>query len=194
MFSQKMILRYQSTLEDHIEPAVRLFRRSKTYSKQRWTEALSAGLIGGFVVVSMSYMFLDWPKLVAAVVGFTLGPVIVLLTYEDTVSKRIAKHITTQIGSRLPTTTEYLIENGRLRYKSYDVEITFSLQDLTNVSEDSERIEFAFDDKGIALIPLRVFDHADHKKDFLACIQKEREQGEAQQPPLAALSTTSPVS
>ncbi|MCP5543200.1 MAG: hypothetical protein H7A49_04765 [Akkermansiaceae bacterium] len=188
-----MLLRYQSTLEDHIEPAVRFFRRSKTYSKQRWTEAFWAGAIGGFVAVSMSYMFLDWPMLVAAAVGFTLGPVIVLLTYDDTVSKRIAKHIKTQIGSRLPTTTEYLIENGRLRYKSYDVEITFSLQDLTDISEDSERIEFTFDDKGIALIPLRAFDNADHKKDFLACIQKEREQSEAQHPSLAAVSATSPT-
>jgi hypothetical protein len=175
LFSQKMNLRYQSTLEDHIEPAVRLFRRSKTYSRQRWSEALWAGAIGGFVCVSMSFMFHQGSKLVAAAIGLVLGPIIVLVTYEDTIAKRIAKHIKNQIGSRLPATTEYLIENGRLRYKSNDVEISFCLQDLSNISEDSQRIEFAFDDKGIALIPLRAFDNADHKQAFLTCIQKERE-------------------
>ena len=171
-----MILQYESTLEDHIEPAVRLFRRSKTYSRQRWSEAFWAGVMCGFVFLSLSFIFPQYSKIGAAVLGLVLGPVLVFMTFKDTTAKRIAKHIRNEIGSRLPTTTQYLVENGRLHYKSHGVEISFGLQDLSRISEDAQRIEFNFGDKGIALIPLRAFDNADHKQAFLDCIQKESTQ------------------
>jgi hypothetical protein len=124
----------------------------------------------------MSFIFQQYSKIGAAVIGFALGPVLVFMTYQDTTAKRIAKHIKNELGARLPTTTQYSVENGRLQYRSLGIEISFCLRDLSNISEDAQRIEFNFGDKGIALIPLRAFDNEDHKQAFLQCIQQESKQ------------------
>lgn len=171
---KKVKLEYESTLEDVSEPQVRHFLRSKSFIHQRLRGAFWAGVsamavfyvIGSFGDSSRSW----WIYPIVFLVGF----LVVYSTHRDTVSKRIRRYVKRELGHRMPSATIYDVSDSQIHCSSLGAETIFALDTLSDVNEDTERLELVFGDAGLCTIPLRVFRDAEHKSAFLNSIRREQ--------------------
>jgi hypothetical protein len=171
-----MDLQYEATIEDVSEPHIRHYLRSRSYSRQRWLEPLWGG-VGATVAIYIMTGFtrnlpIGW--WIYPIV-FVLGWLCIFVTIRDTISKRIRKHLKRELGHKLPSTTKYSISEDKLQCSSMGADITFYLKDLSDVCEDSERVELTFGSVGLCTIPLRAFLDADHKASFLKSLKREQD-------------------
>jgi hypothetical protein len=182
-----MNLEYETTLEDISEPQIRHYLRSKTFQKQRFTEPIRTGIVSIFTIYLITLMRDSSMPWWSYPLAFLAGYSVIYITLRDTVTKRMQKYIKNEIGHKLPATTRYIIENGKIRCDSLGAEITFNLDSLSEIREDTTHLELDFGDVGLCTIPVRAFKDTSHKNDFLNNIR--REQDETQQPLSAALFT-----
>ena len=173
-----MKLEYEATLEDFTEPQVRLYLRSKSFSRQRYREPIWGGIgacIALYVISSvLATSFSPWWTYVMA---FVFGYIVIYSTLKDTVSKRIQKYVKRELAHKIPSITTYDISDSQLRCSSLGTEVVFNLGSLSSVLEDTERMELVFGDVGLCTIPLRAFRNSLHKADFLHIIQTEQDGG-----------------
>lgn len=166
-----MKLSYESRLDDIVEPAVRLFLRSKTYQTNKWRGTLLCAVV--FAVFAFlgfharDAISIVWICMAAA----AWGAGIYLLTYKGTVRRRIEKYVARQTEGKLPETTLYEVTSEKLNYTTLGVGITFPLADLIVIVEDAEYLELSFGEKGICVIPLRAFSTPDEKAAFLSAVR-----------------------
>lgn len=169
-----MTLNYQATVDDLAEPAIRHFLRSKTARRSRVRSTIL-----GAILMTAAFLFIFRERgteflSISAIIGAFLGAAINFWTYIPAVKKRIRNHVRTEHGHKMPCPTTYMIESGVLRCDSLGVTIEFSLADLDQVSEDRDRLELSFGDKGLSIIPLKAFQDDKAKVAFLEAIQTEK--------------------
>lgn len=181
-----MNLEYEANLEDISEPQIRQYLRSKTFKKQRFTEPIRTGLISVATIYLIAVIRGNPMPWWAYLLAFALGYAIIYSTLKDTVTKRMHKYITTELGHKMPATTRYEISGGKISCSCLGSEIKFNLDDLSNVDEDSERLELRFGDIGVCTIPVRAFADVAQKNTFLK--NTRREQGGAGQPAIRSES------
>lgn len=161
---------YESTLDDVVEPSVRLFVRSKTYATHRWRGAAIWGVaFAVFAAIGFrSKPDINLPLICVAAAAWGAG--LTLLTYKGSVRRRIAKYVKTELPGGWPRITDYEITDDKLTGTTSGVSLTFNLADLTAVTEDAKFLELTFGTKGLCTIPLRAFSSAEEKAAFLAAI------------------------
>lgn len=162
-----MSLTYESTLDDVVETAFRLYQRGRTYRTNRWIGTTLCTV--AFAVLAFlgfhSAQNINLPVLI--IVAAAWGAGIYLFGYKSSVRRRIAKYVATEMKGPWPRATVYEITDGKLTGTTSGVGVTFTLADLTAVTEDKRYLQLTFGPKGICLIPLRAFDDTDHKAAFL---------------------------
>ncbi len=169
-----MTLSYDSTLDDVVEPSVRLYQRGRTYKNQRWT---GAAIWGAAFAVFAAIGFRSKPDInlpLICLAAAAWGAGLTLLTYKGTVRRRITKYVRTELKGDWPRTTDYTIADGKIVTTTSGVSVSFQLSDLTGVTEDGKYLELNFAPKGLCTIPLRAFHDTDHKAAFLAQLPSTR--------------------
>ena len=165
-----MKLTYDSTLDDVVETAFRLYQRGRTYRTNRWLGAAICTV--AFAVLAFlgfhSARNINLPALI--IIAAAWGAGIYLFGYKRSVRRRIQKYITSEMPGPWPRTTVYEITQDKLTGTTSGVGVTFLLADLTAVTDDTRYLELTFGPKGICLIPLRAFDDTDHKAIFINCL------------------------
>lgn len=165
-----MTLTYEATLNEAAEPSVRLFARSRTYATNRWRGSLLCAAIFA-VFAFLGFHSKPEVSLVAVCLAAAAwGAGLFLLTYKGSVRRRIVKYLADELKGDWPRTTTYVVQDGKLVSTTSGVSITFTLADLTGVSEDATYLELSFATKGLCTIPLRAFASAEVKSAFLAAI------------------------
>ncbi|MDF3056014.1 MAG: hypothetical protein K0R17_229 [Rariglobus sp.] len=163
-----MKLTYEASLDDVIEPGVRLFMRGKTCATNRWRGALLCAAI--FAVFAwlgfQSKENVNLPVVCLAAAGWGAG--LFLLTYNGTVRRRIRKYATSEMKGPWPATTVIEIDAGKITSTTAGVTSAFELADLSDTAEDSNYLELRFGNKGACVIPLRAFHSSGEKAAFLA--------------------------
>lgn len=170
-----MKIAYESTLDDMVEPQLRIYFRSKTYQKSRWT----AGIWGSLIPVVIFWVFFRPDStseiLLTVFGGAAFGLIIHLLTFKEGIKKRIRKYVAREMKDTLPCLSEYNVNDGKIVYTGRNVSITFLLSDLISISEDAERLELSFgSDKGLCVIPLRAFQSPEEKSLFLSSLKSQQ--------------------
>lgn len=161
---------YESTLDDVVEPSVRLYLRSKTSATNRWRSALIwAFAFAAFAFIGFRYKT-DVNIAVICLAAAAWGAGLVLLTYKSSIRRRIAKYVAREMSGPWPRTTSYEINDGQVISTTSGVTISFNLADLTAVTEDARHLELTFGSKGLCTIPLRAFPSIGEKTAFLAAV------------------------
>jgi hypothetical protein len=162
-----MHLSYDSTLDDVVETAFRLYQRGRTYRTNLRLGAVLCAV--AFAVLAFlgfhSARNIHLPVLILIAAAWGAG--IYLFGYKRSVRNRIQKYITSEMNGPWPRATVYEITGGKLTSTTSGVGVTFLLGDLTAVTEDTRYLQLTFGLKGLCLIPLRVFDDTSHKTNFI---------------------------
>jgi hypothetical protein len=169
-----MNLEYETTLDDISEPQIRHYLRSKTFKKQRFTEPIRTGMFAAAIIYLVS-VILDhpmpwWTYPLGAIAGYAM----IYFTLRDTVAKRMTNYIKNECGHKMPATTSYVIENGKVRCNSMGSEVTFCLDSLSEIREDPTHLELNFGDVGLCTIPVRVFKDVFQRQAFIENIRREQ--------------------
>jgi hypothetical protein len=166
-----MTLTYEPTLEDLSEPSIRFYLRSGTAASSRWKSAA----ISGFLSAVLAYALVQARRPDLAVkAAFTAGALTAMLNgllFLPGVRRRIRKYVSKQVSALMPLKTTYNIHNDSLHCETAGVTTTFSLSDLSEISEDEKRLEIAFGPKGLCVLPLRAFRSPAEKEAFIAAIR-----------------------
>jgi hypothetical protein len=167
-----MKITYESTLDDMVEPQLRVYFRSKSYQKNRRTAAIS----GSLIMTAAFWVFIRPQStrtiLLTLFLGVTTGLVTYVLTFKDGVKKRIRKYVAREMKDKPPCISEYTVTEDKIVYTARNVTIGFLLSDLVSITEDPERVELFFGaDKGLCVIPLRAFRSPEEKSLFLASLK-----------------------
>jgi len=172
-----MRLEYTPTLSEISEASIRMFLRSKTYRIQKISTPLKIVLIVGFfaflLTQSLSPM-VSWAIIFTLMAFFGISS---MASYKNAVSRSISKHIKRQFEGLEITPTEYLMEPGKLKIKSMNVVTAFALSELTEVNEDFYYIELFFENRGLCVIPRRVFIDDSEKLKFIQAVKGEPDTG-----------------
>lgn len=171
-----MKLSYESTLDDLVEPSLRLYLRSKTYATTRWRgAAFCAAAFGIFAFLGFNAKEnVNLPVICTAAAAWGAG--LFLLTYKGTVRRRIKNYLANELkGGPWPRPADYEIKDGQLIGTGSGVNTRFALADFTGATEDGGRLELAFlnsatGNQGLCVIPLRAFESTDEKNSFLAAL------------------------
>lgn len=162
-----MKLTYDSTLDDVVETAFRLYQRGRTYRANRWLGAAVCTV--AFAVLAFlgfhSAQNIHLPALILVAAAWGAG--IYLFGYKRSVRRRIQKYVTSEMQGPWPRPTVYEISKDKLTGTTSGVGVTFLLADLTAVTDDTRYLQLTFGSKGICLIPLRAFEDSDHKTFFI---------------------------
>jgi hypothetical protein len=152
-----MEIKYLSSLEEFAEPHVRQFFRSKNYHRNRLLESfgMSIGVAGGLVF----FVYIATKTIIPVIL---LSPALALAAYHyyrfpSIIRKRIANHIKRDFGKNFECETSYTIKKNKIIIKSLETEIRLPLENLCEVKQDEFYLELWFGQKGICVIPLRVF-------------------------------------
>lgn len=172
-----MRLEYEATLDDVSEPMIRHYLRGRNYARQRFREPMFGGItavIGYYLLGTVSQRSQELWWIYPLV--FLLGCTVVFIPLRHTVSRRIRTYVKREIGHKLPMKTSFEVSDSHLHCESLKQDLSFDLADLTDLTEDGERLELAFGDAGVCTIPLRVFQDAEQKEEFIRKVRKDRRQ------------------
>lgn len=163
-----MRLEYEATLDDVSEPMIRHYLRGRNYARQRFREPMWGGIaamIGCYLISVVSKPLADIWWIYPLV--FLLGYAVVRIPLQATVSRRIRSYVRREMGNSLPAKTSFEVSDNHLYCESMKSDISFRLADLSESSEDGERLELVFGETGVCTIPLRAFRDAEEKEEFL---------------------------
>lgn len=160
-----MKLTYDSTLDDVVETAFRLYQRGRTYRTNRWLGAAICAV--AFAVLAFlgfhSAQNVNLPALI--LVAAAWGAALYLFGCKHSVRRRIQKYVTSEMPGPWPRPAVCEITDDTLTGTASGV--TFLLADLTAVTGDTRYLQLTFGSKGICLIPLRAFEDTSHKTNFI---------------------------
>ena len=173
-FAEIMTLSYQATIEDVTEPSLRVFFRSRSARDNQ----IKSTIIGAvFMAAAGCYIARRWEPttlIIAGLVGAIAGALLNYFTYKPTATRRIRKYMKRETEGRIPAQTTYSLKEDRIECECLDVIVSFSLADLESVTEDSERIELYFGNKGLCTIPIRAFSSDVEKSKFIEKVKCEQ--------------------
>ncbi|WAC21674.1 hypothetical protein OVA24_09780 [Luteolibacter sp. SL250] len=169
-----MRIEYEATLDDVSEPMIRHYLRGRNYARQRFREPMWGGvgaMIGYYFISVLSKQSADlwWVYPLVFIVGYA----VVFIPIRHTVSRRIRNYVKRETGPKLPIPTSFEVTDRQLHCESMKADMSFSLEDLSDATEDADRLEFVFGDAGVCTIPLRVFRDREEKEEFVRRVKRE---------------------
>lgn len=167
-----MILAYDAQLDDLAEPAIRHFLRTQTARRTRILTSIRGAFILGAAFFLFFHNHSPAHAAIAIVLGALTGGLLNYYTYPVGLRRRVRKHFETETRGRLPARTVYTIQNGNLACEILGVTTSFALVDLVAVSEDGQRLELSFGEKGLCLVPLRAFGSEEQKSAWIAALRQ----------------------
>jgi len=170
--SEHMLLEYETTLPDLAEAHTRLFLRSDTFRKQRVYFSLGSAITFIALLFFFSHNVDSSREWAGAVLIAVILGIVCFLARKKMVSHSIFKYIEREYGDVFPFKIQYTVGEQHLACSSRNVDITFSLDDLENITEDDGYVEISFGNRGLCVVPLRAFESDSHKSDFLAVIRR----------------------
>lgn len=168
-----MTLSHETRLEDIVESAVRRYRRTAAYTKNRWLGALiSAAFFAlfGFLGFHSRDTFSVAGICVAAACW---GAGVFLIAYTRSIRKRIAHYVTSEMSHKLPATSRYELTRDALLQTTLGVTSAFPLSEFDSVHEDDAYVEFRFREQGPCVIPRRAFPSAAEHAAFVAAVRRQ---------------------
>ena len=169
-----MTLSYDAGLNDVVEPAVRQFLRSDTSKRNLRISTLRGAILLGLATAFLFRHNLPVQMLLAGVCGAIAGGLLNYFAYKPTVIRRVRRHLEKETAGRLPAKTIFTISDGKIQCECLDVSVAFRATDLLAISEDDQRIELSFGNKGLCTIPLRVFPSLKKREEFIEAIKCEQ--------------------
>jgi len=168
-----MRIEYNATLDDVSEPMIRHYLRGRNYARQRFREPMWGGvgaMIGYYFisVLGKQAAGLWWIYPLVFIVGYA----VVFIPIRRTVSRRIRNYVKRGIGDKLPLATSFEVTDRQLHCESMKADMSFNLEDLSEVTEDEGWLELVFGDAGVCTIPLRVFRDREEKEEFVERVRK----------------------
>lgn len=152
-----MNFQYEATLDDIAEPHIRQFVRSTTYQRNRFYWVLWAAIGGGaFLLLIKQFADPEFPSWLILIFVLVSG-IGCYFIYPDSVRKQIKKHLKRELKEEIPAITTYNITDTKVECRSLNIDISFDIKDLAQLSEDDERIELYFGPKGLCVIPKKAF-------------------------------------
>lgn len=132
-----MTVSYDSTLDDLVEVAVRRYLRSKAASSGRLRGALMWGAVFGLLALIgfHSNPGVNLPVVCLAAAAWGVG--LVMITYNGSVRRRIAKYVAAEAPGPWPRPATFEIAEGRLQASFVGASNTHALADLSSVSDDA---------------------------------------------------------
>jgi hypothetical protein len=167
-----MTITYHATLDDAVAPGIVYFLRSKTAKTAKLRSAVSGAIT---CAIAMVFVFrnedVGWLSL-AGSAGGVIGAALNYFTYEATFRRRFQKSQERELGGRLPAVVVYTVGNGTISCEFLGATTIFSLKDLEEVSDDGERLVISFGTTSLCTIPLRAFQSAGEREEFVAMLNK----------------------
>lgn len=167
-----MRLSHETTLDDLVEPALRLYRRRRSYRVNRWRAMVVSAVVFGFfgLLGFRNQAGVNVPLLCAGAALW--GAAIVHFTYDGLIRRSLRNHLTREFSATLPWTGEYRVDGEHLHLTARGATRTLPLADLRAVTADARWLELDFGDNNLCVIPLRAFDDEAHKHAFLSAVQE----------------------
>ena len=167
-----MKLSYDSTLDDVVETSTRTFLRSPAYATNRWRGAVLCA--AGFAVFGfLGFKDKDTINLpVVCIAAAAWGAGLYLLAYKSALRRRIASYAAGELTGEWPRATQCVVENGQLVTTTFGTSTAYTLAELSHVTEDAKVLELHFGPKSTCMIPLRAFESAEEKAEFLAALRR----------------------
>ena len=168
----RMRLEYAATLDDVAAPTIRFYLRGKSYASQRFKEPLIMGLAGVgayYLITSSRPVHLWWSYFVFFALIFCAK----FFDMKRTVSQRIRNYIKREKEHLLPTPVTYDITDTHLFCNFFGVDTVYSLDSITEIKEEAERLEIWVGDTSLSTIPLRAFRDEAHKAQFVSLLKRQ---------------------
>lgn len=167
-----MTFSHETRLEDIVETAVRRYRRTEAYTKNRWRGALiSAAFFAlfGFLGFHSRDTF--------SVAGICLaaacwGAGVFLIAYTRSIRKRLAHYVTAEMSHKLPGTSRHEVTRDALLQTTLGTTSAFPLSELESVHEDDIYLEFRFREHRPCVIPRRAFSSTEEQAAFIAAVRR----------------------
>lgn len=165
------LLTYEPTIKERAEPFIRLYLRSKRSTQVRLKNTLVVAIIWAGMGYFVTHSEPTQLRLLYTFGALILGAIFGYLLHKPTVVHNTLKYIKSETSTEAPGSTAYLLSADRLICKSTELEISFSLTDLTAIEEDKTFLEFRFGKLGLCVVPLRVFSAEADKAHFIQQIK-----------------------
>ncbi len=166
-----MTLRHDTTLDDLVEPALRLYRRRKGYRVNRWRAMAISAVVFAFFGL-LGFRNQTGANVPLLCVGAAIwGVAIVHFTYDGLIRRSLRNHLSREFGGSLPWTNEYRVDGEHLRVTARGATRSLRLAGLRDATADARWLELDFGDNDLCVIPLRAFDNEAHRHEFMSAVR-----------------------
>lgn len=166
-----MTLRHETTLDDLVEPALRLYRRRKGYRINRWLAMAVSAVVFAFFGL-LGFRNQTDANVPLLCVGAALwGAAIVHFTYDGLIRRSLRNHLSREFGGSLPWTGEYRVDGEHLLVTARGATRSLPLAKLRAATADARWLELDFGDHDLCVIPLRAFDNEAHRHEFISAVR-----------------------
>ncbi|MAX24275.1 MAG: hypothetical protein CMJ19_07205 [Phycisphaeraceae bacterium] len=171
---------YQSTVEEAIEVQYRLCKQSDYLRRFKFY-----GLLWAPFMFALFY-FMTSKDDHGVVWGLAVSGTFIVIhmaTYDKILRRRFKKTVLEKRGHNQPITAQYELDDQGLTFQSQGNSLTFQWQTITQMIVTDKDIEFRIKPQAIALIPCRVFDSDQEKKQWIEFAQTKIKEAEPKTPP-----------
>ena len=166
-----MKIAYMSTLDDAIALQMKLAMSLKTIQKSKYVGLLGMPLFFVFVYVTESSKDI-WGRIgISLLIACVYGGLYLLL-YRSTFRRNIQKIIIEARGTKEDVPAEYELTDDQLIYRESGRSVAFDLDSVVDIEEDDRAIFVQFKNKGMALLPDRIFKDENQKDKWLKQLKR----------------------
>lgn len=160
-----MKIQYYSSIDEEIDAQMRLLGTLRTTKKWK---------LHGFILVPLVFIgfYFTIPdeesvKLIFASLGSMIFAMIYFGSYIIMIKRRAKKLAIEQLDSDKPVPSEYELNEEGVILRRMGTEIKFDWNNVKRINETDKYIEFIMDKGGMAIIPNRIFIHANQREEWL---------------------------
>jgi hypothetical protein len=168
-----MKIEYKSTIDDAVEPHMRLALSSRIVRK--W---MLYGLIWVPVIFFGFLFFLPDRAIVRIICGSGASLVFIifwLMRYKKHYANRIRKYVVEQSGTDKSIKCEYELTNEYLIFRKMGAETRFNWDIVKELKENVHDIEIRMEPSGIAIIPHRIFKDQIQREEWINFVKDKIE-------------------
>lgn len=160
-----MKLQYKATIDEAVSAHLRLMELSKTIRGMK-----RLGLL--FVPLTFMLLYLTLPGEDSAKLAFSIVAALVVAPLYLFFCSRFVRWNTRRLlleslGTDEPVPSEYELTEEGLVFRQLGTEIGFRWDSVVEINERREALEFITENKGLALIPKRIFPDESQMKEWL---------------------------
>jgi hypothetical protein len=160
-----MRIEYRATIDEAIAAHLRLMALSKT---ARGIKRM--GLMFAPLILVLLYLTLPGEasgRLVFSVIAAAVFVPLYFLFCKLFLRRNTRRLLVESLGTDEPVPSEYEFTEDGLTFRQMGTEIGFRWDNIAQINEREEALEFITRNKGLAMIPKRVFRDEDHIREWL---------------------------